>query len=161
MTPPDPARLRELAAACRDGTDDPRRLDCLVWCELGWTVGGDDDVAWVRGLPRDPRLLCNGRDMATAITMYPNDVRGIGHGWYVPLLSTSRDAAEMLLGEPENPFVWSTTCDFGGLRRAHVFDGETVIVDFDADTMELAVLGASLEAIAARIEIGAPLPERR
>lgn len=161
-TTPDPGRLREIATMCDQGADaDPRLIDCLVWAELGWTQGLDEEVAWKRHLPLSPHAVVNGTTMHEALVRYPQDVEGIGRSWNVPFLSTSQDAAETILGEPEFPFVWSTTCDFGGLRRAHVFDGETATVDRDGETLVLALLGAALEAIALRIEAASPIPERR
>jgi hypothetical protein len=158
---PEPHVLHALAGTCRRAEIGDRRIDCLAWVELGWTVGGNDDVAWRRGLPRAPDLFVNASDMTTAIRHFPDDMAGIARGWNVPLLSTSVDAAEMLLGEPETTFVWSTRNDFGGLRRVHVFDGGEIVVNADAATMPLAILAAALEASALRIERGLGLPERR
>lgn len=158
---PDPTRLREVSRMCAEGSDtDPRLIDCLAWAEIGWTHGLDEQEAWKRHLPLSPGTVVNGATMHEALIHFPHDLHGIGRSWNVPFLSTSQDAAETILGRPESPFVWSIGCDYGGLRRAHVFDGETVLVDRDGDTMPMALLGAALEAIAMRIEAGAPMPER-
>lgn len=157
---PAPDVLRDLGTMCRHAEKGDRRLDCLIWVELGWTYGTDEDLAWRRHQHLAPGMIVNAMTMREAIKRYPDDMEGIGVSWNVPLLSTSRDAAEMLLGEPENPFVWSTMNDFGGLRRVHVFDGAEVVVNADAASIPLAILAATLKASAMRIEQGLHLPER-
>jgi len=160
MTKPDPAELRRIATLCRDADGPDRTIDVQAWIQIGWTEGGDEDAAWRRMLPLSPTMIVNATDMATAIAHYPLDHRGIGRSWNVPPLSASKDAASSILGREENPFVLMAQSDFGGLRRARVFDGETVSTTADAATLPLAILAAGLEALADRIELGLPLPDR-
>lgn len=160
MHMPDPTELRRIAALCLEADGPDRTIDVLAWSQIGWTVGGDAHLAWRNMQPMHPSEIVNGTDMARAIELYPFDHKGIARSWNVPRLTESRDAASSVLGEDELPFVLLAQSDFGGLRRARVFDGETVSTSADAATLPLAILAAGLTALAARIEAGHGLPHR-
>jgi hypothetical protein len=160
MTTPDPAEIRRIARLCLDADGPDRAIDVLAWAQIGWTAGGDENLAWRGMLHLGPDAIVNATDMAEAIRRFPQDLQGIGRSWNVPALSASKDAASSILGEDELPFVLLSQSDFGGLRRARVFDGETVSTSADAATVPLAVLAAALKALAERVEAGHGLPQR-
>ncbi len=85
--------LRELSTLCAELAAPDRRLDVMIWKQVGWTVGGDAEEAWSRHLPLHPDEIVNGGDMHAAIAAYPHDVRGICRSWNVPELTASLDAA--------------------------------------------------------------------
>lgn len=156
----DPAELRRIALLCRNAQGPDRKTDVLAWSRIGWTVGGDAEIAWKRMLPLHPSEIVNATDMHEAIRRFPLDHPGIARSWNVPRLTDSKDAASSILGNEEEPFVLMTQSDFGGLRRARVFDGDRVSTSADAATLPLAILAAGLEALAMRLEMGAGLPLR-
>lgn len=160
MNMPDIVELRRIATLCRAAEGPDRTIDVLAWIQIGWTEGGDEQLAWRNGLPLAPESVVNGTDLATAAARFPKDHRGIARNWYIPELSASTDAATSILGRPEDPFVLMTQTDFGGLRRARIFDGNEVSTGADADTLPLAILAAGLEALADRIKLGLALPDR-
>lgn len=160
MTAPDPAELRRVAGLCLSARGPDRRIDALAWCQIGWTAGGDAALAWRAMLPLHPSEIANGTDMAEALRRFPTDHDGIARSWNVPRLTASRDAASSILGEDEMPFVLLTQSDFGGLRRARVYDGVSAPTGADAETLPLAILAAALLALADAVEAGRGLPHR-
>jgi hypothetical protein len=153
--------LRATAARCREAAGDDRALDVALWLALGWTEGGDVDLAWRHQLPLAPDLVVNGMAMADAMARFPSDMAGIARSWNVPRLTRREDAAASLMGPIEHPLVWTIQTDFGGLRRVRATDGVDVFVQADAATPALATCAAAAEACAALIELGRPLPDGR
>jgi hypothetical protein len=154
------AALKVLSLRCAEAEGPDRALDALIWAKVGWTEGGDDDRAWRLNLPRAPECIVNAMDMAQAIERFPEDLAGIAASWNVPMLTESQAEAERMLGKPERPFVWGVMCDFGGLNRAHVFDGLENAVRRDGETMTLALCSAALKALSMRVSQGNGMPMR-
>lgn len=159
MTTPDPDALDDIVARCRSATGPDRGIDVLLWQQIGTTQGGDEDAAWRKHLPLSPDMVVNAMTMHEAVRQYPHDMDGIARSWNVPRITASRDAAEMLLGEPEDPFVWTTQCDFGGLRRCNVYDGHSSFL-CDAASVALATAGAAAGIFALRSRLGRPQREQ-
>jgi hypothetical protein len=155
MTIPDPSELRRIASLCRNAEGPDQTIDVMAWIQIGWSVEDPDARAvWKLKLPLSPDSPVNCVDLATAFERYPTDCSGLCRNWNIPALTASHDAASSVLGDEENPFVLMTKTDFGGLRRARAYDGETVVTSADASTLPLAILAAALDAIAMRIDLG-------
>jgi len=116
--------IARLAAA--RGPD--RGLDALVW--LAADVGQADREAarrWRECLPLSPRRQVNGRTMAEAIRLFPNDLDGIARAWNVAPLTASLDAALGLAPDDTRRWAWlglamrrcdECEWDFASLPRA-------------------------------------------
>lgn len=71
-----------------------RKLDCLIWVKYGWTEPG----SYLTN-PVDPTEIINGRTMQNALDLFPDDENGIARCWNVPHLTSSVDAAIILLNK--------------------------------------------------------------